>query len=254
MLEDEISDVIRKALVGCGLSEDELLAQLKISSSAWQAWLAGNPDLALTRRVADVLQLAAEPLARYGLYHPAALNVAGIRQLELPFGQWTVNAWWVEWGDAKLVFDAGTGAMDLIEALPAKPQTALITHGHHDHVGALEALRARDVPILTHESLKPGQALTFGSLRLRTCDLSGHYCPALGYHIEGLDRPALVVGDALFAGSMGKTSGPERYQLALKTLRAAIDGLPDETVLLPGHGPATTVREEKQGNPFLGYR
>lgn len=252
MLEDELSDVIRKALVGCGLSEPQLLQRLERSTRDWQEFLAGKLDAPLAHRVAAELGLSPTALAAHPLHHPKPLAVPGVRQLELPFGQWTVNAWWIECGEARLVFDAGSGPQDLIEALPDVPQTALITHRHHDHIGGLEALRARGVPILTPDSLEPGQQLVFAPLSLRCCDLSGHFTPSLGYHVDGLAVPVLVVGDALFAGSMGKTSGPERYQQALGTLRAALDGLPDETVLLPGHGPATTVGEERRGNPFLG--
>jgi glyoxylase-like metal-dependent hydrolase (beta-lactamase superfamily II) len=86
---------------------------------------------------------------------------------------------------------------------------------------------------------------------VRACELSGHYTPALGFHIEGLSRPVLVTGDALFAGSIGGCGTPEIYQLALRTLRATLAALPDETVLLPGHGSATTLGEERVSNPFL---
>lgn len=252
MLEDDYSDVIRKARAGLGLSEEQLIGRLGISDGLWQGFLAGNFDAGLARAVASQLKLQPEALANHPLHQPRPLRVSGIRRLELPFGRWTVNAWWIEAADVRLVVDAGTGPDDLIEALPAIPDAALITHGHHDHVGGMESLRANKVPILTPESLKPGQAMSFGTLRLRTCDLSGHFSPALGYHIEGLPLPVLVVGDALFAGSMGKTSGPGTYRQQLDTLRAALRALPDETLLLPGHGPASTVGEEKRGNPFLG--
>jgi glyoxylase-like metal-dependent hydrolase (beta-lactamase superfamily II) len=66
-----------------------------------------------------------------------------------------------------------------------------------------------------------------------------------------LQAPALVTGDALFAGSIGGCATPAIYQQALRTLRAALAPLTDQTLLLPGHGPATTVGEERAGNPFL---
>lgn len=253
MLEDDYTDVIRKARVGLGLSEEQLIGKVGISEGLWQGFLAGNFDAGLARAVASALKLQPEALANHPVHQARPLRVEGIRRLELPFGRWTVNAWWIEAAGVRLVVDAGTGPDDLIEALPALPDAALITHGHHDHVGGIESLRASKVPILTPESLKPGQAMSFGTLRLRTCDLSGHFSPALGYHVEGLEVPVLVVGDALFAGSMGKTSGPETYRQQLDTLHAALDAMPDETLLLPGHGPATTVGEEKRGNPFLGW-
>ncbi len=252
MLEDDFSDVIRKAMVGHGIAEDALIPKLGISQTAWQAFMAGEFDAALAQMVARQLGLNPAALVGHPDYHPKPIELAGVQRLELPFGPWGVNAWWVEQGGFRIVFDTGTGPRDLIDALPALTAVAFITLGHHDHVGGLYALQAKGVTIHTPESLKPGEVLICGPLRLRACDLSGHFVPALGYHIEGLSRPVLVVGDALFAGTMGKTPNPERFQLALKTLTTAIAGLPDYAVLLPGHGPATTVEEEKVGNPFLG--
>jgi len=67
--------------------------------------------------------------------------------------------------------------------------------------------------------------------------------------IDGLDRPIAIVGDAIFAGSMG--GGMVSYQDALQTNREKIMTLADDTVLCPGHGPMTTVGEEKKNNPFF---
>jgi len=69
------------------------------------------------------------------------------------------------------------------------------------------------------------------------------------YVIEGLETPIAVVGDAMFAGSMG--GGMVSYADALQTNRDKIMTLPDETILCPGHGPMTTVGEEKRHNPFF---
>ena len=256
MLEDDYTDVIRKASVGCGLSESDLLAELGIESQAWQSFLAGDFDKDLAKQVATVLKLKPDAFAAHPIYHPKPLEVAGVTQLELPFGQWTVNAWWVEQGDTRLVFDAGTGPYDLIEDLPSLPQQCFITHGHHDHVGGVEVLIEKGVAVRGAEfsgerRVNVGDVIDCGDLRLKVCDLSGHYVPAVGYHIEGLEKPVLVIGDALFAGSMGKTPNPERYQLALHTLCESLEGLSEDTVILTGHGPATTVGEERERNPFL---
>jgi glyoxylase-like metal-dependent hydrolase (beta-lactamase superfamily II) len=67
--------------------------------------------------------------------------------------------------------------------------------------------------------------------------------------VRGLARTVAIVGDAIFAGSMG--GGAVSYQDALKTNRENILSLPDETVLCPGHGPLTTVGEQKKVNPFF---
>ena len=69
------------------------------------------------------------------------------------------------------------------------------------------------------------------------------------YIIDGLAKPVAVVGDAIFAGSMG--GGVVSYMDALRTNREKIISLSDETILCPGHGPITSVGEEKMNNPFF---
>jgi glyoxylase-like metal-dependent hydrolase (beta-lactamase superfamily II) len=104
------------------------------------------------------------------------------------------------------------------------------------------------------ENLKPGELLPSGKLSIRVIDLPGHCQGALGYVVEGLARPLCVTGDALFAGSMGNCGPGEPYQSALAALKAWVMSLPDDTVLLPGHGPETTVGSERSGNAFLAGR
>jgi glyoxylase-like metal-dependent hydrolase (beta-lactamase superfamily II) len=72
------------------------------------------------------------------------------------------------------------------------------------------------------------------------------------YVVTGSYRPIAVVGDALFAGSMG--GGSVSYEDALQTNRGEIFSLPDSTTLCPGHGPMTSVAEEKEHNPFFALR
>ena len=77
----------------------------------------------------------------------------------------------------------------------------------------------------------------------------GHSVGGMTYVIDGLEKPVAVVGDAIFAGSMG--GGMISYEDALRTNREKIMTLPNDTILCPGHGPLTTVCEEKQSNPFF---
>ena len=78
---------------------------------------------------------------------------------------------------------------------------------------------------------------------------SGHSVGGTTYVIEGLERPVAIVGDAMFAGSMG--GGKISFQDALENNRTKILSLPGNTVLCPGHGPLTSVAEEKAHNPFF---
>ena len=72
------------------------------------------------------------------------------------------------------------------------------------------------------------------------------------FFVTGLARPVAIVGDSIFAGSMG--GGNVSYEDALRNNSEKILTLPDETIICPGHGPMTTVGEEKQHNPFFAGR
>ena len=87
------------------------------------------------------------------------------------------------------------------------------------------------------------------SLSIKAKHTHGHSVGGMTYLIEGLAKPVAVVGDAIFAGSMG--GGMVSYEDALLTNREKIMSLPDDTILCPGHGPLTTVGEEMQNNPFF---
>jgi hydroxyacylglutathione hydrolase len=88
-----------------------------------------------------------------------------------------------------------------------------------------------------------------GALSIEPRLTRGHSEGGTTYVINGLSRPVAVVGDAIFAGSIG---GPKlSYADALEGIRSQILSLPDNTVICPGHGPLTTVGEEKANNPFF---
>jgi glyoxylase-like metal-dependent hydrolase (beta-lactamase superfamily II) len=99
------------------------------------------------------------------------------------------------------------------------------------------------------ESFEVGQSFRLGNLSIETRLTSGHAVGGITYVIRGLAHPVAVVGDALFAGSMGGAA--HAYTEALRNNREQILTLPEETVLCPGHGPLTTVGEQKFANPFF---
>jgi hydroxyacylglutathione hydrolase len=78
---------------------------------------------------------------------------------------------------------------------------------------------------------------------------SGHSPGGMTFVVTGLSRPVAIVGDSLFAGSMG--GGNVSYDDALRNNREKILTLPDETIVCPGHGPLTSVGKEKRDNPFF---
>jgi len=214
---------------------------------------AAGPDQA-----AD-LGLDREAFARLGEHRPAPPLPAALTRLPLPFDDEHVNSWLIRPPDGEtLVIDAGVGRDDLTRAL-AEHQVGdfqlLLTHLHRDHVAGAAKVpveRVHGPPGVNRgETLSPGQRLEFPPLEIEVLDLAGHHPTAVGYRIEGLDRSLVAVGDAVYAGSIGFCAGPEVFEQARRTIIDSLLALPDETILLPGHGPATTLGEERRGNPFL---
>ena len=256
MLEDDFTYVLRKALKGHDLAPAEAAERAGLPEKDVLAFSRGQFSAEIARKLAPVLNLTADAFAVHDIYHPAPLAVPEIRQLDLPFGEERVNAWVISAGDTTLLFDTGYDAGSCKAALgETVPDQIFITHGHRDHIG--DNASFKEIPINGPETeystrlTSPGESFSCGPLTVRTVDLSGHYTPSLGYFIDGLSAPVLVTGDALFAGSMGGCPTPERYWFAVDRLDELLAPLPGSTVLLPGHGPATTLGEEREGNPFL---
>jgi len=134
----------------------------------------------------------------------------------------------------------------------------LLTHAHPDHIADLERLRSKTgapIYISEHESARGAEAISegkrfrIGALQIETLLTSGHSAGGITYFITGLQRPVAIVGDSLFAASMG--GGAVSYEDALQNNLKKILTLPEETILCPGHGPLTTVTKEKRENPFF---
>jgi glyoxylase-like metal-dependent hydrolase (beta-lactamase superfamily II) len=117
-------------------------------------------------------------------------------------------------------------------------------------VGGVEVLQALGMKIISEsEALQIGE-FQFGKIRIQVLDLSGHCVPTASYWITGFKKSLWVVGDAIFAGSMGGCKSPENFTMAAATLRKGFEQLDDDCLILPGHGPMTSVGLEKASNPF----
>ncbi len=151
------------------------------------------------------------------------------------------------------------------------------THGHFDHIGGNKELKeqtgaqllvhrfdaslliqARETAAIFGLSANPSpeptrelvgrEQLSVGELSLRVLHTPGHSRGGICLYTEG----HLFSGDTLFAGSIGRTDLPEGdYSQLIASIREQLLGLPEETKVYPGHGPATTIGYEKQHNPFL---
>ena len=132
----------------------------------------------------------------------------------------------------------------------------LTTHGHRDHIGAVPAMRAAGYPVGVapedadllpgHDFLlEDGAVVEVGELRLRTVHTPGHTPGSTCFVVEG--SPVLLSGDTLFPGGPGRTDLPGGdFPTVIASIRDRLFGaLPDDTVVLPGHGAETTIGAER---------
>jgi glyoxylase-like metal-dependent hydrolase (beta-lactamase superfamily II) len=207
---------------------------------------------------------------------------------EFPAGDFQTNCYLLATapGTEALVVDPGQDALPGIDELCSRhrlrPVAALLTHGHLDHVWSVAPLAgARDIPCYVHPAdrhlltdplaaLSPDLAGVFGTLRLQEPDeireladgevieLAGlslvvdHTPGHTSGHVTFRTDGTLLAGDLVFAGSIGRVDLPGgSMEQMLASLAGRFLTLPDEMVVLPGHGPRTTVGRERASNPFL---
>lgn len=263
-LEDSFSDIVGKTQRGLKLSDDQLAAQAGISIAELSRVKGGEASEPLLRKLAAVLKLGSDTLVDSAnkAWFPEPVAVAGLKQFNTVYEDMTVN-YYLAW-DARskqaVVFDTGADcgpALQFAKANGLAIKLILITHTHIDHIVDLARLKAetgapawvgQGENFAEAQPFAEGKAFTVGALKIETRQTSGHAAGGITFVIRGLERPVAVVGDAIFAGSMG--GGMISFAEALENNRKKIFTLPDHTVLCPGHGPLTTVGEEKAHNPF----
>ncbi len=267
-LEDNFDDVLNKAQRGLGLADGALSAQAGIAQDMLAGLKKGRLDEAALARVAPVLKLQGPSLLALArkTWYPRVPNLAGVAQVSSAWKDFRVNAFvvWHPTARQAVVFDTGTTPAPILAVMKENKLHAellLITHTHGDHVACFAELREKlgwprayvsaRGSLAGAEPINEGTTLSVGSLHIEARRTSGHAACGLTYVVRGLAQPVAVVGDALFAGSMGGARTTEAYAEALATNRAQIFSLPDETVICPGHGPRTTVGQEKAHNAFF---
>jgi len=264
-LEDNFTDIIGKAQRGLKLSDDQLSQRAGVSVSDLQKVKAGEVNEPILRKIAPALGLGADALVENArkAWYPSAQDLPGLAQFNTPYEDMTVNAYlaWDEQTKQAVAFDTGADAGPMLQMARARGvriTSVLLTHTHPDHIAELARLRKETgapafvsqlEPASGAETFAEGKTFSVGSLKIETRKTSGHSAGGITYVISGLKQPVAVVGDSLFAGSMG--GGGVSYTDALENNRKKILTLPGETVICPGHGPLSTVAEEKQHNPFF---
>ena len=184
-----------------------------------------------------------------------------------------------------MVIDPGDDIDDVLAILgkhDLEVKQIVITHAHIDHVGGAMKLRAATgAPILLNQNdlalLKmldaqaawvgmaaPGQVeidqsvgnadtVQAGSLSANVLETPGHTEGSICLYFPAENK--LIAGDTLFAGSIGRTDLPGgSFEKIIRSLHQTVLALPDDTVVVPGHGPLTTIGEERESNPFLGKK
>ena len=181
-----------------------------------------------------------------------------------------------------IVVDPGANIDDLLRLLRQRNLTVkhiIITHGHIDHIGGAELLRAAtgaavymnhgdeqqmkllDLqaawigmqspgPITIDQPLRDGDVLKAGKISISAVHTPGHTEGSTSLYIPAEKK--LLAGDTLFAGSVGRTDLPGGdFEKLMSSLQTTLMSLPDDVEVTPGHGPSTTSGEERETNPFI---
>jgi glyoxylase-like metal-dependent hydrolase (beta-lactamase superfamily II) len=263
-LEDSYADVVGKAQRGLAINDAELAQRAGISVDALNTFKQGAFDAAIARKLAAQLNLGADTLVELGekRWYPEPHESAGLASFNTAYEDMTVNSYLIFDPHTKeaAAFDTGStcaGMLDFAKAHKLKIDLILLTHSHVDHVAdlrRLETVTAAPAYVGELEQFRDaqpfaaGKVFRLGSLKIESRQTSGHARGGITYVVTGLPRRIAVVGDAMFAASMG--GGAVSYEDALRTNRKEIFSLPDDTIICPGHGPLTTVGEQKKHNPF----
>jgi glyoxylase-like metal-dependent hydrolase (beta-lactamase superfamily II) len=263
-LEDSFADILGKTQRGLRLADDALARSAGITTEELARAKSGEVNDDVLRKLAAPLGLGPSRLVDSArkAWFPQPVQVSGLAQFNTPWEDMTVNCYlaWHPAGREAVAFDTGADAGPMLDFAKAKGlqiKLILLTHIHQDHILRLDELKAATGAPAKVSALDPTpgaepfalpQSFKAGGLGIEARLTSGHAAGGITYVLSGLERPVAIVGDALFAGSMG--GGLVSFADALANNRKQIFTLPDVTVLCAGHGPLTTVGEEKKHNPF----
>ncbi len=205
-----------------------------------------------------------------------------MKLLRMPLGALGTNCYIVvdETSKRALVVDPGGEGERVLEIVKKEElvlDKVILTHGHADHIGGVQTIideipcdvyiAKGDEPFLTDGDLNlsafMGQSITVkkkpvliqendiitcGDISFKVIETPGHTPGGVCFYGHGI----VLAGDTLFQGSVGRTDFPQGSMQQLITgIKEKLFVLPDETVVYPGHGPETTIGEEKRGNPFI---
>jgi hydroxyacylglutathione hydrolase len=272
-LEDELGDILQKARDGKGWSREDLVkstgfSQEDIERIEKYQLIPGDSDVLTLAKALDLDGLALIEIAqeRWEPYEPAEDLEFDLICLKVFMGEYPVNCYLLcckVTGETAIV-DTGANPkiiINKVREMGIRPNRVLLTHAHPDHAGGLgELSQAFDCPTyIDHKEPKPigsdnfkivndGDELTLGELKIKCIETPGHTVGGVSY----LVNQSLLSGDVIFAGSMGRANSS--WSDLFNSITKKVLRLPDETGIYPGHGPSTTVGQEKEHNPFFVRR
>lgn len=274
-LEDELSDIIKKARTGQQRSVADVARASGLPEAEVSELERGQAPRhpGQVQAVARALGLREEPLAQVAdgwTPHGLPASVPHVETVLGSIGGYEVKGYIVHDRGEAILIDTAYNPTAMLEQLARQNlrlRAICLTHGHSDHAeGIEEILNACSVPVyLGHDDLdllswrplrdalkvpQNGEMLQVGGLTVRFVTTPGHTPGGVCYRMEHTTQPVCFAGDTLFAGSIGRSNPAGLYHTHLESVRRHVLTLSPDTLLFPGHGPATTVREELLHNPF----
>jgi glyoxylase-like metal-dependent hydrolase (beta-lactamase superfamily II) len=271
-LEDHLGDIIRKGRKAANVSADAAakaagLTEAELAALEDSGKVTKNPQFAALAALTGQSPVKLEGIAKGWLPSEKDLSVwRELRRFETEKDGIVVNNYlvWDEVSREAALFDTGWTAQPAIAAIEEN-QLALkhifLTHSHDDHIAGLAVVREKFPKAHVHTGSKNAPAqqrirlndfIHLGSLRITNRETPGHAEDGITYVVGTWPEDAphvAIVGDAIFAGSIG--TGFISWDVAKQKIREQIFSLPADTLICAGHGPFTTVGEEKANNPFF---
>ncbi len=278
-LEDEFCDIVKKARRGSGQSIAGAAETAGLRQDEWERLEQGTraPSEHEAHAVARALALKGEALAAVSVGgwvpqpSPAWVSAFVVTVLG-DIGGYEVKGYVLVDPETKqaVFIDTAYNAEAMLAVLAERHATlagVCLTHGHMDHAGGLDRILSEwPVPVYLGEGDFPllpwkppqasvvvptdGKVVAVGDLEVECLATPGHTPGGICYRVQTRGQAFCFVGDTLFAGSVGGSNPVSLYADHLASVRERVLPLDPDTVLLPGHGPPTTVKEERVTNPF----
>ena len=278
-LEDDFSDILKKARTGQGLSVGDIARITGLPGGDITALERGDPprDRAEVRALAKSLDLRATPLEQIAIdkWEPVAQQPPPwVDMIHGSINGYGVHGYIVHDEGEAIVIDTAYNAPAMIDLL-GRSRLRLVgiclTHGHADHADGIEQilnyctvpvyLGLDDVDLLSWQPRSDvlvaptdGLMINVGRRAVHCVTTPGHTPGGICYRVDHPQHPVCFVGDTLFAGSIGRSNPRELYTTHRASVRDRVLTLSPDYRLFPGHGPATTVEEELAHNPFASIQ